>query len=93
MDFQSESYFKELTQEIEMLRSENKILKEKINAISQILNDCDSDSEQVIQEEEILQAEEIKTEEANEITEDSLSLGFDSLKEEIDSLKNLLKEC
>ncbi len=93
MDFQSESYIKELTQEIEMLRSENKILKEKINAISQILNDCDSDSEQVIQEEEILQAEEIKTEEANEITEDSLSLGFDSLKEEIDSLKNLLKEC
>lgn len=93
MDFQSESYIKELTQEIEMLRSENKILKEKINAISQIINDCDSDSEQVIQEEEILQAEEIKTEEANEITEDSLSLGFDSLKEEIDSLKNLLKEC
>lgn len=93
MDIQTESYIRELTQEIEMLRSENEFLKEKLNAISQIINDCDSDSEQVIQEEEILQAEEIKTEEANEITEDSLSLGFDSLKEEIDSLKNLLKEC
>lgn len=93
MDIQTESYIRELTREIEMLRSENEFLKEKLNAISQIINDCDSDSKQVIQEEEILQAEEIKTEEANEITEDSLSLGFDSLKEEIDSLKNLLKEC
>lgn len=93
MDIQTESYIRELTQEIEMLRSENEFLREKLNAISQIINDCDSDSEQVIQEEEILQAEEIKTEEANEITEDSLSLGFDSLKEEIVSLKNLLKEC
>ena len=92
MDIQTESYIKELTQEIEMLRSENKILKEKINAISQILNDFELNSEQIIQDEE-LQSEEIPAEEAHEIKDDSVSLEFDSLKEEIDSLKNLLKEC
>lgn len=90
MDYQTDSYIRELKAEIENLKSENEMLREKLNSISLIVNEPQVESMPEAPAEAVEESfDEVQAENDDKI---SVSNEFDNLKEELDSLKNLLMQ-